>query len=423
MLNSRRPGRLVPSAWRVFLLPVVALSPAAPAAAQTTTQWDLAATVEGGGMLGYRSIARDMATAGGSLEVEPAFVFDRWRLELPAALSMRQTWPTSLAEMTAELDLGLEWRPSSRFRIGAEGGASLVLRPGWPDPYQPEAGGELSPTDRHSYVRPGAELTVSGIPVRHHHARLVYDYSHSDYFEDASYDPLEYPTHLTPADNDEHGLRAAWHWLDGGWRVGGEVDASWTHYRNTYARDAGTGLTHAGPGGQPANPLLELWTVEPSLDARVRLFHDVLTLRLGYGHEVVIDPFQGYGSYQGPHLSAAVELRPLAWLEVVVEADLEWRFSGANGYAAGGGHPPLDYGTSRTDEIYRPRVEVRLALADELALTGLGEYRGRRTNFPDYVPGVFPASRSYAIDWDYNDWLLLLGLEYRVPGGEPAAQD
>ncbi|MBI5501406.1 MAG: hypothetical protein HY907_14265 [Deltaproteobacteria bacterium] len=398
------------------LLLVVVLACARAAPAETTTDWDLAAALEAGGMLGYRSVARDMATAGASLDVEPSVAIDDWRLRVPAELSMRETWPTSLAELRSELRLAVEWRRDSRLRIGLEGGARLVLRPGWPDPYQPQADGTLARSDRHSYVRPVAEATIAGIPVRHHHARLVYGYAYSDYREDGDYDPLQYPDHLAPADNERHSVRAVWHWLDGGWRVGGEVDASWTAYRSAYARDAGTGATHAGPGGASPNPLLELWSVEPAVDARVELLDGVLTLRLGYGHPFVIDAFQGYGSYQGPHVSAGIEVRPLPGLEIVAEADLEWRFYGEGGYAAGGDHPPLDDGSSRTDHRYRPRIELRYALTEGLSLTGAGEYLARRTNYPDYVPGVFPASRSYAIDWDYDDWLVLAGLEYRVPG-------
>ena len=39
----------------------------------------------------------------------------------------------------------------------------------------------------------------------------------------------------------------------------------------------------------------------------------------------------------------------------------------------------------------------------------------RDTNFPDYVPGVYPptAPRPYDIRWDYTNWSVLGGVEWK----------
>jgi hypothetical protein len=44
-------------------------------------------------------------------------------------------------------------------------------------------------------------------------------------------------------------------------------------------------------------------------------------------------------------------------------------------------------------------------------------YRHRRTNFPDYVPRVFPASRTYDVHWDYDNVWVFGGVRWgrRVP--------
>ncbi len=37
----------------------------------------------------------------------------------------------------------------------------------------------------------------------------------------------------------------------------------------------------------------------------------------------------------------------------------------------------------------------------------------RRTNFPTYVPGVYPAPQDYDIDWSYENYVVEAGVEYR----------
>ncbi len=37
----------------------------------------------------------------------------------------------------------------------------------------------------------------------------------------------------------------------------------------------------------------------------------------------------------------------------------------------------------------------------------------RDTNFPDYVPNVFPATRQYSIDWDYKNLSAVAGVSVR----------
>ncbi|HVR21455.1 MAG TPA: hypothetical protein VMS65_17195 [Polyangiaceae bacterium] len=36
----------------------------------------------------------------------------------------------------------------------------------------------------------------------------------------------------------------------------------------------------------------------------------------------------------------------------------------------------------------------------------------RRTNFPSYVPYVYPSTQPYDIDWDYDNATLLIGARF-----------
>jgi hypothetical protein len=38
----------------------------------------------------------------------------------------------------------------------------------------------------------------------------------------------------------------------------------------------------------------------------------------------------------------------------------------------------------------------------------------RRSNYPDYVPYVFPATRNYQIDWDYDNFEASVGVRVRL---------
>ncbi len=36
----------------------------------------------------------------------------------------------------------------------------------------------------------------------------------------------------------------------------------------------------------------------------------------------------------------------------------------------------------------------------------------RDTNYPDYVPGILPATRFYDIQWSYTNVQVLVGIQY-----------
>jgi len=375
----------------------------------------VAASVEAtGGALTGEGIVRD---AGGFVGVEgkvrPRWDRDALRLELPVSLADRETMGATFPERSGRVEGRARLKHSPALRFSAQAGVDGTWRPDWPDPYQPLADGSLAPTSRRSHLDMLAGAGVAAIPLRHQHTRADYDYRHVDYIDDDSYDPIDAPTHLVPGDHDEHELSLDWKHHADGWKAGGGLDVTYTTYDYAYARDAGTGLTHAGGGGPPPNPLQTILTVEPSVAYQID--GERADIDLSYGIPLSSDRYQGYYSYveQHPEVDARLALTDAVALKLA--AELRWRTYGANSYAENPpDHPMLDFGDRRSDRTLRTGAELRVGLGGDLAAIGGARYTMRRTNFPDYVPGVFPDTRQYDIDWDYDDLTIFAGVAWSL---------
>jgi hypothetical protein len=384
---------------------------------------ELTAALRVGAMLGHTVWHENAALVEGAVDVRPSLLSGPFRLRVPIGLSHSQTFGASLPELRASLDVEGRYRPSPRLRVEVSGGVLGVWRPGWPDLYQPLLTGAHAPTSRNSYFEGHLGAAVAGIPIRHHHARLSYEYASADYADDAAYDPVDAPTHLVPSDHGDHTIDAAWHYLGEGWKLGGRLEVVRRNWYSTFARDSGTGLTHAGPGGLPPNPLQVVWSVEPSVDAQVEVADGKLKLGGSYGLEVDSDAWQGYYSYVGQHPGLELKWKATRELRIALDAQVSWRDYGSGSYAAGPSHPPLESGSRRWDRRVEVGLDARYRLGSAFALTFEATWEHRRTNFPDYVPGVFPSTQQYDIRWDWDDARVLVGLEYSLDTGSDDTED
>lgn len=375
----------------------------------------------GGGVEVGRSTRPDTyAVIEASAEATPRFEWRWFRLSVPLEIAHHQTFGASLAELSGSGGVELRFRLGPELRIEAGGGVEGEWRPDWPDQYQPLANGDLAATDRYSNWTRGGGGRIAFIPIRHQHVDLSYRYELTDYADDPAFDPIDEPTHLVPSDHEEHSFGVGWHHHDDDFEVGGGLDAAYRQYFFAFARDAGTGSTHAGPGGPPPNPLQEELELEPYADVEFELAGDRLEIEVSYGHEILIDTFQGYESYQGPHPELAFEWRATDALRLEADFDFKYRVYGSGSYAEGPGHPPLEEGERRYDLRFTPGIEMTWKFAEAWAITAELEYTMRRTNFPDYAPGVFPASRQYAIQWDYDNFRAVAGIELALEAGPDA---
>jgi len=370
----------------------------------------------GVGALTGQGIVRD---AGGLAETEVGatgrLTYGWWRLEIPLAARHRQMLASALDETrgTAGAELRLRTGPSFRLTLEAEIGATR--RPDWPDPYQPRADGTLATTNRWSYWQRRTGAQIAAIPLRHEHVRLKYRYTLTDYRDDPNFDPVGRPTHIPPGDNGEHRAQLVVRHHGEGWKAGAGAEAFMRDYYFFFARDAGSGKTHAGAGGAPPNPLASRRGLEPSVGGEVDLGGERLTLEAEYGFEIVDDPFAGYYSFTGHHPALGISFTsPQKKLRASLKGELQWRTYGDGSYAEGPAHPPLDEAARRFDHRADLGARVQVAVTNGFSLFAEGDWLWRKTNFPDYEPGVFPEGAPYAIDWDWSHFRGLGGVAWRI---------
>jgi hypothetical protein len=112
-------------------------------------------------------------------------------------------------------------------------------------------------------------------------------------------------------------------------RAGAEV--ALRRYFFIFSGDRDTGITHVDSRDTPPNPLLELRSVKPRLEAEVEVTAALL-VGARYELELVQDAYQGYLSYVGhhPRLDASLALPRDA--ELRARAELWLRPYGADSY-------------------------------------------------------------------------------------------
>lgn len=390
------------------------------------------AFVAAGGLSGEgaRDLGGPILELGAALRPRLVLRDPRLELRLRLAHRRRETLGFSLAERTTGLGLSARWRPVDAWTVEAGGGLTWVDRPDWPDLYQPlldargEPTGDYAPTDRYSRFDGGLYAGVAWRSADGVRLRLRTEVLSRAYTLDPAYDPVDRPTHLVPGDFTRAGLalRADRRFWDGRWRARLEVRGELLDFPYAYARDAGTGRTHAAPGGPPPNPRLAYRRFTLAHRSSV-LFPGPrlrLVVELAYAHND--DTYAGYYTWNA--VEAALTLR----VPVVrgVRAEVGWaglsRGYTDTGYQPGTRHPALDDGSLLRGE----GSSTFLGRVTWDAWSGPGRSRARvrpfveaswtsrTTNFPDYVPEVNPVGAPYDIRFDYVNLRAVAGVEGRI---------
>jgi hypothetical protein len=361
------------------------------------------------------SVRRDsggLALVRGS--ITPALADGGWRLKVPVRFHHRQTFGANLSETYGSGGVELERKVVKGLRLGVEGGVAGAWRPGWPDLYQPDptALGNLLPTDRYSYLEPRAGATAWWTPAPRNHLRLHYQYAHYGYARDPNFDQQADPQHLTPRDHGQHRLEASYRRSAESWAAALKLEASRRNDSVYLAKNAVTGSTSGY-----TNPKQRLAQVEPSVEVELKRLGGAMNVSLEYGYLVQDDLFQGYYSYAGHHPRLVVDWDLTEQLALRLKGELWWLEYGSSSKAAGlppdptSGH--LESGTRLHDHKGALSAALSFALGGGVSLRAEGEYVARETNYPDYVPGVYPGNTLYDVRWDYTNWQLLAGVEYR----------
>jgi hypothetical protein len=360
--------------------------------------------------LGYREVTAPVLIAEAKLR--PNYGNKTWEFSLPLQLSQRETFAASVDETQGAVSAKVESKIVPRLALSASAELSGTFRPTWPDPYQPRADGSLSSTDRNSYYERSLKAEAVLHPIRRHWIALGYDYTLAAYQQDPAFDAIEAPSHLVPGDHERHQVDLHWRWLQKPFKleIGAQAFARQSFFY--FARDAHTGATHAGAGGAPPNPLQQTRGVEPEASVRWRSPAGRWTLNGSYGYALVEDTYQGYYSSGAHHPSLEATYRVRRRFELGVSAEGWLLTYGSNSYRQGPGHPALTSGDRRFDRKLQLAAEATAPLGHGIVAEMKAKWLLRETNFPAYQPGVFPASRSYDIEWNYQNVLLLAGLEY-----------
>lgn len=371
---------------------------------------EASAELVGGALSGRSTLREDGAVLDLGADVEPAIERGRWRLALPVEVGHRETPGAEQRETRGGVGVDARYRTGPDFRLDLDGGLRFAHRPGWLDEYQPLAGA-LGTTDRYSHLDLRLGAAITAIPLRHQHLRAGLRYTKLEYADDPNYDAIDTPTHLVPGDRGELELELSWRHFGHGYKVGGGLALEDQRDDVNFARDAGTGKTHAGAGGLPPNPLYHEVDVEPSLGAEIDLAGGSVELGADLGYEIASDRYQGYYSRSGLHPEVHASLAR-GRLTTRLSAEARLSTYGPNSYQSDGttARPPLESGDRRTDRKLSARASGGYRVGRHLEVIGSATVVRRDTNFPDYVPGVFPEGRQYDVRWDYTNWEATVGL-------------
>jgi hypothetical protein len=350
---------------------------------------------------GVRTDSGQLLTA--EVELDPRLRRGAWTFELPLEAKHTETFGAELPETLYSARADAEYRASRFLTLGLDAGIQGAYRPGWPDLYQRQPGGTLLETDRYGYFgwRSGARVTLA--PARHQQLRLGYGLRAYDYVNDAGFDAVLDPNHLTPRDNLQQHVDLSWRYHQRAWELTVGIDYAYRADGEQHARNAGTGSTAGG-----TNPLQRLHEAEPGLQLELEPFDGRLDLTVGYGYQVQNDPFAGYYSYSGHHPRLAARITVTEKLSATARVEAWLREYGDDGTSA----TRLESGDRRNDRRTLVRGGLRYAFTEALGVFGEAEWVNRTTNYPDDVPDPM-TDEGAKIDWDYVNLTALAGVEWR----------
>jgi hypothetical protein len=366
------------------------------------TTYDLQARALGGAFDGVGVHRGSGPMALIELDLRPKLRTEGWELALPLRLDHRSTFGAHLDETTVGAALDVT-RNSNKLEHGPVIGVAYTWRPDWPDLYQPECGGgtDLCPTDRYSNLSWLAGYQLWSKLGGGKNFRAKAKWVRTTYFNDPNYDPAASVVHLAPSSNGEAQLDLSFRHMLGAFGYALRADTYYRVYDDLLSKNAGTG------GTLRANPVEKLLGAEPRAELQLRTKR--LDFTAGFGFLVQSDRFEGYYSYTGRRLFADASAPIAGKLSVEAKAEAKLLRFGPNSKTA------TEDGKRLEVARYTAKGALRFELRKSLSLVAEGSVVKRDTNFPDYVPGVYPptAPRPYDIRWDYTNWSVLGGVEWK----------
>ncbi|MDH4200493.1 MAG: hypothetical protein OEV66_08955 [Spirochaetia bacterium] len=291
-----------------------------------------------------------------------------------------------------------------------------ILRPKWPDLYQPnplQFGGTADPlygsylpTDRNSYhkLEPGLSMEYNGIKALPFSINLRY-------IRNLQYiDPLFTqinPTHLTPSAYTGYAAQ-----IEMTYRISKKLyislanDFEYRSYDYELARDSVTGKTNYK---KTPNPLFSKMMNTSALGVLIK-FGKNLSVKPFFGVELNSDLYQGYYSYTGiePGIEVAHKIGNFRYTLKFSET-LQF-FDPVNSF------DPLKTTDGKT--LYKYYTKANLNMKYEFnkhieSFIEAGMFI-KQTNYPAYVSGVNPAKKNYNIDFNFTNYSIMGGAAYKL---------
>lgn len=333
------------------------------------------------------------------LDLTPKFKTGRWAIEVPLRLDHRQTFGAKLNETVAGAGIDLV-KKDGGVRSGWLAAADYTWRPDWPDLYQPNGSGGLLSTSRYSNFQGEAGWHYWNALGDGRNARFKIRYVHTIYPRDPNYNEADSVVHLAPRDNGT--LK-----LDASYRTVGKTFAWAVRFDGFFRQDLVVLAKNADTGGTSrSNPKQRLVNVKPSAEIEVRTKPFDLTVGLAYIAQV--DTFEGYYSYTAPSPFVQLQLAPADPLSIGIRGEVRPMTFGPNSKAN------TEDGKRLQDTRYGVKGDVKYRLREGLSVVAEASWTKRDTNFPDYVPGVYPSATSlYDIRWDYTNTMVTAGVEWK----------
>lgn len=298
-----------------------------------------------------------------------------------------------------------------------------VIKPDWPDHYQPEPAVydpaldpgsiRLKSTDRFSYKKFEPGLRLKYKIADDCYSRFAVGITKKIGNTDSKY-YAEKPTHLTPEEYTAVFAEAGIRFSDSKSPVNFHVKDRLTYLKEeeALARDRVTGKTNYSTS---PNPLYKELNNRTDLDVTFNINSIKMKLTPGYSFEYNRDMYEGYYTYTGHTFGLGLKHRPFKKIRYELKAKYEYIKYTDDGYGVSASHVPLKDGSVLYKKYTTFEGTVEYLHSKELTIFADYELKEKDTNYPDYVPGYFPgSSNNYDIDFSYDSYRFGMGAKYRL---------
>ena len=385
-------------------------------------EFKLALKAAGGGLFNYNEYAVNSPLASASALADLNFLLGqngylKFNYEAEG-VKLFESVPGTIytldqLQQQAQLKLGLQ---NNTLDFEAKMKYRWMLRPSWPDLYQPNPlvygaasdpdFGSYLPTDRNSYHRLEPVVSLDYKGIQNVPLSLTTSYIRNLEYVDPNYS-ASLPSHLPPTTYSAfNGEIAVIFKTSDSVHIKLANETEYRTYDFELARDSVTGKTHYT---KTPNPLYQ------ELGNKTTLGFDFILASIGMkikpfaSLDINIDLFQGYYSYTG--ITPGIEIQQKAGgFAYKIKFAEELQFFGPNSYDV---NKTTD-GASLYKYLTRASVNLKYSFNKHVESFIDADMVLKETNYPAYVPGVNPKSKNYAIDFNFKNYSIVGGVIYNL---------